>query len=201
MRLKCLDGQYRDFTPLSDLFIAKGFDPCFLDEDKGLVQIDLPPNVSFFDAISLSKAGLEIKSYFKHWSRRHKKANPISVSVDDVAAEIEWIAVHSSLKYLRDDDLRLRMDLFTSISRLFINIWDFFALNYAKSYTLDGLWPGINREEYPYFVGHKLHGFLYSFDFRENRLCLEGEDQKLYEVCGSLLGHTKHIYVCLKSKD
>lgn len=198
MKLKCLDGECREFIPLSDFYIRKGFDPYFLEKDGGFLQLGMPPDFSIITNLPLLKLGIKPKGYFWHWSRIYKKINPISLNAEEIIKEIDWVAFHPSMKNWRDDDFMGRMDLFTILARLFLKIWNFFALNHGKSYSVEYLIPGVDRENHKYFFGHKLIGFDYSFQFKEDRMLIEGEGHKFYEVNECILGYSKHVYISLK---
>lgn len=198
MKLMCLDGNCREFIPLSDLYIRKGFDPYFLEKDGGFLQLGMPPDFSLISNLPLLKLGIKPKGYFWHWSRIYKKINPIALNVDEIIKEIDYIALHPSMKNWRDDNFMGKMDLLTISVRLFLKLWNFFALNNNKSYSIEYLMPGIDRENHKYFVGRKLIGFDYSFRFKEERILIEGENDKYYEANESLLGFSKHVYISLK---
>jgi hypothetical protein len=200
MKIICADGLERDFISLFDLYVLKGFDPALLLKDGGLLSLNNPPGLSFSKLINLAKLGIISDGHFMHYSWKHKKINPISISEEKVLDGYKWLALSPAFKWQNQDQLLgMNLSLFTFFTRLTSKVIDFFLLNHNKKKTYESLVYAPENSDFKWATGYEYLEFVHeAYFFKQKMIILSSneasQDEFIY-LHPTVLGWSMHVFV------
>jgi len=121
MKFKDEQGIELEYTPLQDRLIKTGFDMNMLIKDESLISYGHNPKTGLFKTLRNAFTGLNFLNtpVFQHYSRKHKRRNPVYIEITKIIKPGEWIAFTPSIQADKDTMLSGKMDLLTYIARLF----------------------------------------------------------------------------------
>lgn len=204
MKFQGVAGEVVELEPLSEYLVRKhGFDPQYLANDEGMLRLEVK-DMSLVGQLKFAKerGRLPIPSLV-HFTKKYRKANPTSVLITQLFAEIDYLAVVPAFCQLDDKSQLGKMDLTTRLFRL---------LGRTKTSELSKLtFPA--RESFEPFkvnLAYQLLTGLDSFFYIEEAaqyFAALGDNADLdianygYLISPSLFGFTSYVYVHEISKD
>lgn len=197
MKFQCIDGESREFELLRDKLIRVGFDPVLLDNDDGLISTSLPPNTSLFEALRFARDGINLPSYIYHWSKRSKKINPISIPLNTLLNDAEWLAFLPSIEVDKETSLFGKHDLLTWSSRLLTKVFRI-SSRVKDSSSFRKMIFGENIDKFQFNCGYRILGLQTIEKAREEFLLLRDSDESVIAIHPSLLGYTNKVMIALK---
>jgi hypothetical protein len=194
MKFDCVDNETREFELVQDKLIRHGFDPVLLERDEGQISISTPPNTTFWDAVKLARQGIQLPSYIYHWSRRSKRINPVSFSIEAMFNDVRWISFLPSIEVEKETSLFGRIGFLTFVSR---GITKFVRL---QSLTKDipvfrTMIFGQNVEKFKFNYGYRVIGIHRIGKNDDEFLLVRDEEESTIAISPSLIGFTNKVMI------
>lgn len=204
MKFKDEQGNELEYTPLQDRLIKTGFDKGMLDKDESLIRYGQHPKTGAFKALKNAFTGLGHlnTTVFQHYSRKHRRRNPVFIEMTEIIKPGEWIAFTPSIQIDKDTSLSGKMDLFTYIARLLTKIFRMFSGKKDKPQLETTLVIGTNSDKFKLSQGYYINSVQYFSEVGEVLIQLtttsNDETPTLENTFGatpSILGKTDTVYI------
>ncbi len=192
MKIKCVDGESRDFYFIRDRLLRFGFDPVLLDKDDNIISLSIPPNIGIIEALRLTVDGAIFPLYIYHWSKKNKKINPVSMPLESILEDVKWLSFLPSIEIDKETSLHGRQDALTSFTRFLTKIFRL-VLNRKDQPSFRTMIFGLNTSKFKFNYGYKVLGLDYIESAKEYFLVLSDDEVGPILVHPSLLGYTNKV--------
>ena len=124
MKFKNSNGIIKEHSPLKDRLLQLDFDEHMLIKDKNLIKQSLHPQQGFLDAFKniRNKRHYLNEPGYTHFSKNHRKINPVFVKTYDIIHPGDWIAFTPSVLDEKETSLFWKMDLISRSARIFTKL-------------------------------------------------------------------------------
>jgi len=204
MKFKDEQGIELEYTPLQDRLIKTGFDMNMLIKDESLISIFHNPKTGLFKTLRNAFTGLNFLNtpVFQHYSRKHKRRNPVYIEITKIIKPGEWIAFTPSIQADKDTMLSGKMDLLTYIARLFTKFVRLLTGKKDKTQVETLFIIGTNSDNFKLSQGYYVSSVFYLDELGDYIIILKtnasNEDATLentFTALPSILGKTDTVYI------
>ncbi len=204
MKFKDEQGIELEYTPLQDRLIKTGFDMNMLIKDGSLLKYGHNPKIGLFKTLKNTLTGLNFINtpVFQHYSRRHKRQNPVYIEITEIIKPGEWIAFTPSVQIDKDTSLSGKMDLLTFSARLFTKFVRLFTGKKDKPIVESTYIFGRNSDDFKFSQGYYISDVLYyegAGDYiiilRTNSNDEEITAENTFLALPDILGKTDAVYI------
>ena len=163
MKFKDEQGSELEYTPLQDRLIKAGFDKSMLDKDESLIAYRHNPKTGLIGTLKNAFTGLGHLNIpvFQHYSRKHRRRNPVYIEITEIIKPGEWIAFTPSVQIDKDTSLSGKMDSLTFSARLFTKFVRLFTGRKDKPIVESTYIFGINSDDFKFSQGYYISGVQY----------------------------------------
>ena len=163
MKFKDEQGSELEYTPLQDRLIKTGFDKSMLDKDESLIAYRHNPKTGLIGTLKNAFTGLGHLNIpvFQHYSRKHRRRNPVYIEITEIIKPGEWIAFTPSVQIDKDTSLSGKMDSLTFSARLFTKFVRLFTGRKDKPIVESTYIFGINSDDFKFSQGYYISGVQY----------------------------------------
>ena len=163
MKFKDEQGSELEYTPLQDRLIKTGFDKGMLDKDESLIAYRHNPKTGLIGTLKNAFTGLGHLNIpvFQHYSRKHRRRNPVYIEITEIIKPGEWIAFTPSVQIDKDTSLSGKMGLLTFSARLFTKFVRLFTGRKDKPIVESTYIFGINSDDFKFSQGYYISGVQY----------------------------------------
>ena len=204
LQVKFIDsnGLIKEHSPLKDRLLDLGFDEHMLIKDRNLIMYGLHPLQGFFAALNNIRSNRPYLNTpgFSHFSKHHRKANPVFVSIEDIIRPGAWIAFTPSVLDEKETALFGKMDWLTRTARIFTKLVRVFTrrkdLPEFEAYILSN-----NRQNFNTSQSYFYRGTQFVKELNEDALILGTSeslslpDKDVFLLSSSALGNIKFVYI------
>jgi hypothetical protein len=204
MKFKDEQGIELEYTPLQDRLIKAGFDKRMLDKDESLITYRHNPKAGLIDTLKNAFTGLGHLNIpvFQHYSRKHRRRNPVYIEITEIIKPGEWIAFTPSIQVDKDTSLSGKMDFLTYIARLFTKLVRVFTGRKDKSQLESTLVIGTNSDKFKLSQGYYINSVQYYSELGDIliQLTTTSNDEtptieNTFAATPSILGKTDVVYI------
>ena len=163
MKFKDEQGNELEYTPLQDRLIKAGFDKSMLDKDESLIAYRHNPKTGLIGTLKNAFTGLGHLNIpvFQHYSRKHRRRNPVYIEITEIIKPGEWIAFTPAVQIDKDTSLSGKMDSLTFSARLFTKFVRLFTGRKDKPIVESTYIFGINSDDFKFSQGYYISGVQY----------------------------------------
>ena len=163
MKFKDEQGSELEYTPLQDRLIKTGFDKGMLDKDESLIAYRHNPKTGLIGTLKNAFTGLGHLNIpvFQHYSRKHRRRNPVYIEITEIIKPGEWIAFTPAVQIDKDTSLSGKMDSLTFSARLFTKFVRLFTGRKDKPIVESTYIFGINSDDFKFSQGYYISGVQY----------------------------------------
>jgi hypothetical protein len=163
VKFKDEQGSELEYTPLQDRLIKAGFDKSMLDKDESLIAYRHNPKTGLIGTLKNAFTGLGHLNIpvFQHYSRKHRRRNPVYIEITEIIKPGEWIAFTPSVQIDKDTSLSGKMDSLTFSARLFTKFVRLFTGRKDKPIVESTYIFGINSDDFKFSQGYYISGVQY----------------------------------------
>ena len=202
MKFKDSNGIAKEHTPLKDRLLLLGFDEHMLIKDGFLIQYCLNPKVGLFGSLKNIWNRLEFlnESGYAHFSKKHRRINPVFVKTSDIISPGDWIAFTPSVLVEKETSLYGKMSVIVWSARILTKLVRVFTRKEDLPQFLSLILSN-NREKFNTSQSYFYEGTRYLKELNDDALVLttsEGEplsDKEIFILSPSALGKTDCVYV------
>ena len=202
MKFKNSNGIIKEHSPLKDRLLQLGFDEHMLIKDKNLIKQSLHPQQGILDAFKniRNKRHFLNEPGYTHFSKNHRKINPVFVKTYDIMRPGDWIAFTPTVLDEKETSLFLKMDLISRLARIFTKLVRVFTRreNLPQFTTLI---LSNNRQKFNTSQSYFYKGTEYVKELNDNVLFLatsESEslpDEDLFMLSSNVLANINYVYI------
>ena len=202
MKFKDSNGIEKEHEPLKDRLLLLGFDEHMLIKDDSLIQYCLNPKVGFFGSLKNIWNRLEFlnESGYAHFSKKHRRINPVFVKTSDIISPGDWIAFTSSVLVEKETSLYGKMSAVVWLARILTKLIRVFKSKEDLPQFLSLILSN-NREQFNTSQSYFYEGSHYLKELNDDVLILATtdseslSDKELFVFSLSVLGKTDCIYI------
>ena len=204
MKFKDEQGIELEYTSLQDRLIKAGFDKAMLDKDESLIAYRYNPKTGLISTLKNAFTGLGRFNIpvFQHYSRKHRRRNPVYIEITEIIKPGEWIAFTPSILIDKDTSLSGKMDLLTFAARLFTKIIRVFTGKKDGSQLESTLVIGTNSDKFKLSQGYYINSVQYYSELGDIliQLTTASNDEpptieNTFASTPSILGKTDAVYI------
>ena len=124
MKFKNSIGIIKEHSPLKDRLLQLGFNEHMLIKDRNLIMQGMHPLQGVLEALDNVRNNRQYLNApgFTHFSKKHRKANPVFVSTEDIMHPGDWIAFTPSVLDKKETSLFGKMDWLSRTARIFTKL-------------------------------------------------------------------------------
>ena len=124
MKFKNSIGIIKEHSPLKDRLLQLGFNEHMLFRDRNLIMQGMHPLQGVLEALDNVRNNRQYLNApgFTHFSKKHRKTNPVFVSTEDIMHPGDWIAFTPSVLNEKETSLFGKMDWLSRTARIFTKL-------------------------------------------------------------------------------
>ena len=192
-----IDSKKNSCIPFYERLVHIGFDFGLIVKDDFLIRTSFGKENGIIRAASnvlSNRQNLNIP-YFEHFSKKNRKQNPVSISVQDTLQEGGYLYFTPSAGTRPETSLRGPMDLMSLASRMLTKVFRFFTGKTDHS-ELESYFITSNFREFSFNEVYKIKSVEYIKDFHDYAVVLEElEDGTIFILNPSAFGKTDSIFI------
>ena len=204
MKFKDEQGVELEYTLLQERLIKAGFDVNMLIKDESLIRYGHNPKIGLINTIKNALSGLNSLNVpvFQHYSRKHRRRNPVYIEITDIIKPGEWVVFTPSIQIDKDTSLSGKMDWLTFAAKLFTKLIRLFTGRKDKYQVESTLIIGTNSDSFEFSKGYYISSVFYLDELGDYIIVLktnssneEATLENTFTALPSILGKTDSVYI------